>query len=64
LKERFAFAGTSGFGNNHIKAFEALQEARDTFMFSETGGRSRIKGVQEVIKDYVDKVLDRVNVKK
>ncbi|TXS03906.1 hypothetical protein DN390_01555 [Bacillus sp. SH7-1] len=63
LKERFAFAGTSGFGSNQIKTFEALQEARDTFMFSETGGRSRVKGVQEVIKDYADKVLDRVEVK-
>ncbi|MED1592464.1 WXG100 family type VII secretion target, partial [Bacillus paranthracis] len=60
LKERFAFAGTSGFGSNQIKTFEALQEARDTFIFSETGGRSRVKGVQEVIKDYADKVLDRV----
>ncbi|MED1356249.1 WXG100 family type VII secretion target, partial [Bacillus paranthracis] len=57
LKERFAFAGTSGFGSNQIKTFEALQEARDTFIFSETGGRSRVKGVQEVIKDYADKVL-------
>ncbi|WP_166702844.1 AHH domain-containing protein [Bacillus albus] len=63
LKERFAFAGTSGFGSNQIKTLEALQEARDTFMFSETGGRSRVKGVQEVIKDYADKVLDRVEVK-
>ncbi|KMQ08320.1 hypothetical protein TU68_04400 [Bacillus cereus] len=63
LKERFAFAGTSGFGSNQIKTFEALQEARDTFIFSETGGRSRVKGVQEVIKDYADKVLDRVDVK-
>ncbi|MED1508228.1 WXG100 family type VII secretion target [Bacillus proteolyticus] len=63
LKDRFAFAGTSGFGSNQIKTFEALQEARDTFMFSETGGRSRVKGVQEVIKDYADKVLDRVDVK-
>ncbi|HDR4458361.1 TPA: AHH domain-containing protein [Bacillus cereus] len=63
LKERFAFAGTSGFGSNQIKTFEVLQEARDTFMFSETGGRSRVKGVQEVIKDYADKVLDRVEVK-
>ncbi|MDM5237553.1 WXG100 family type VII secretion target [Bacillus cereus] len=63
LKERFAFAGTSGFGSNQIKTFEALQEARDTFMFSETGGRSRVKDVQEVIKDYADKVLDRVDVK-
>ncbi|MED1499190.1 WXG100 family type VII secretion target, partial [Bacillus paranthracis] len=58
LKERFAFAGTSGFGSNQIKTFEALQEARDTFIFSETGGRSRVKGVQEVIKDYADKFLD------
>ncbi|BCD08012.1 TPA: WXG100 family type VII secretion target [Bacillus cereus] len=63
LKERFAFAGTSGFGSNQIKTFEALQEARDTFIFSETDGRSRVKGVQEVIKDYADKVLDRVEVK-
>ncbi|MGG0204900.1 WXG100 family type VII secretion target [Bacillus mycoides] len=63
LKDRFAFAGTSGFGSNQIKAFEALQEARDTFMFSETGGKSRVKGVQEVIKDYADKVFDRVDVK-
>ncbi|MFH4090360.1 hypothetical protein WAJ00_20810, partial [Acinetobacter baumannii] len=63
LKDRFAFAGTSGFGSNQIKTFEALQEARDTFMFSETGGRSRVKGVQEVIKDYADKVLDRVEMK-
>lgn len=63
LKDRFAFAGTSGFGSNQIKAFEALQEARDTFVFSETGGKSRVKGVQEVIKDYVDKVFDRVDVK-
>ncbi|MGM2837695.1 WXG100 family type VII secretion target [Bacillus cereus group sp. Bce002] len=63
LKDRFAFAGTSGFGSNQIKTFEALQEAWDTFMFSETGGRSRVKGVQEVIKDYADKVLDRVEMK-
>lgn len=63
LKNRFAFAGTSGFGSNQIKTFEALQEARDTFMFSKTGGRSRVKDVQEVIKDYADKVLDRVEVK-
>ena len=32
-------------------------------MFSKTGGRSRVKDVQEVIKDYADKVLDRVDVK-
>ncbi|MGH0442355.1 AHH domain-containing protein [Bacillus pretiosus] len=32
-------------------------------MFSETGGRNRVKGVQEVIQDYTDKVLDRVEVK-
>ncbi|MED0962093.1 hypothetical protein P4T59_20930 [Bacillus paramycoides] len=63
LKDRFAFAGASGFGSTQIKTFEALQEARDTFMFSETGGRSRVKDVQEVIQDYADKVLDRVNVK-
>ena len=47
----------------HKKSFEMLQEARDTFMFSKTGGRSRVKDVQEVIKDYADKVLDRVDVK-
>ncbi|CAM3936616.1 WXG100 family type VII secretion target [Bacillus paramycoides] len=63
LKDRFAFAGASGFGSTQIKTFEALQEARDTFMFSKTGGRSRVKDVQEVIQDYADKVLDRVNVK-
>ena len=45
------------------KASEMLQEARDTFMFSKTGGRSRVKDVQEVIKEYADKVLDRVDVK-
>ncbi|WP_131801205.1 WXG100 family type VII secretion target, partial [Bacillus paramycoides] len=39
LKDRFAFAGASGFGSTQIKTFEALQEARDTFMFSKTGGR-------------------------
>ncbi|WJE64896.1 AHH domain-containing protein [Bacillus mycoides] len=32
-------------------------------MFSKTGGRSRVKDVQEVIQDYAEKVLDRVNVK-
>lgn len=63
MTDRFAFAGTSGFGSNQIKTFEALQEARDTFMFSKTGGRSRVKDVQEVIQDYAEKVLDRVNVK-
>ncbi|HDR7471016.1 AHH domain-containing protein [Bacillus toyonensis] len=63
LTERFAFAGASGFGSAQRKASEMLQEARDTFMFSKTGGRSRVKDVQEVIKDYADKVLDRVDVK-
>ncbi|MEI5893486.1 cytoplasmic protein [Bacillus cereus] len=63
LTERFAFAGASGFGSAKRKASEMLQEARDTFMFSKTGGRSRVKDVQEVIKDYADKVLDRVDVK-
>ncbi|PDZ25452.1 AHH domain-containing protein [Bacillus toyonensis] len=63
LKDRFAFVGASGFGSTQIKTFEALQEARDTFMFAKTGGRSRVKDVQEVIQDYADKVLDRVNVK-
>ncbi|MDH4420348.1 AHH domain-containing protein [Bacillus cereus] len=63
LTERFAFAGASGFGSAKRKASEMLQEARDTFMFSKTGGRSRVKDVQEVIKEYADKVLDRVDVK-
>lgn len=63
LTERFAFAGASGFGSAQRKASEMLQEARDTFMFSKTGGRSRVKDVQEVIKEYADKVLDRVDVK-
>ncbi|WP_219375995.1 AHH domain-containing protein [Bacillus mycoides] len=63
LTERFAFAGASGFGSAQRKASEMLQEARDTFMFSKTGGRSRVKDAQEVIKDYADKVLDRVDVK-
>ncbi|MBE7120605.1 WXG100 family type VII secretion target [Bacillus cereus] len=63
LKDRFAFAGTSGFGSNQIKTFESLQEARDTLMFSTTDGRSSVKTAQEVIKDYADKVLDRVDVK-
>ncbi|MGE7858393.1 MULTISPECIES: AHH domain-containing protein [Bacillus] len=63
LKNRFAFAGASGFGSTQIKTFEALQEARDTFMFSKTGGKTRVKDVQEVIQDYADKVLDKVDVK-
>ncbi|PEO41060.1 cytoplasmic protein [Bacillus pseudomycoides] len=63
LRDRFAFAGVSGFGSTQIKTFEALQEARNTFMFSKTGGRSRVKDVQEVIEDYAAKVLDRVEVK-
>ncbi|MCM3221777.1 AHH domain-containing protein [Bacillus cereus] len=63
LTDRFAFAGASGFGSNQIKTFEALQEARDTFMFSKTVGKTRVKDVQEVIQDYADKVLDKVDVK-
>ncbi|HDR7959417.1 hypothetical protein COF07_16100 [Bacillus wiedmannii] len=46
-----------------MKTFEALQEARDTFIFSKTGGKTRVKDVQEVIQDYADKVLDKVDVK-
>ncbi|EEK77388.1 MULTISPECIES: AHH domain-containing protein [Bacillus cereus group] len=63
LTDRVAFAGASGFGSNQIKTFEALQEARDTFIFSKTGGKTRVKDVQEVIQDYADKVLDKVDVK-
>ncbi|AAT59577.1 AHH domain-containing protein [Bacillus thuringiensis] len=64
LTDRLAFAGTSGFGSNQIKGFEVLQKARETFMFSTAGRKSRIKDVQVVIKDYADKVLDRVTVEK
>ncbi|MED1537011.1 AHH domain-containing protein [Bacillus pseudomycoides] len=63
LRDRFAFAGASGFGSTQIKTFETLREARDTFLFSKTSGRSRVKDVQEVIEDYANKVLDRVEVK-
>ncbi|EOQ33362.1 hypothetical protein KQ1_01642 [Bacillus cereus BAG3O-1] len=63
LTDRLAFAGTSGFGSNQIKSFEVLQKARETFMFSKTSGRSKVKDVQEVIQEYADKVLDRVEVK-
>ncbi|ARZ61973.1 MULTISPECIES: AHH domain-containing protein [Bacillus cereus group] len=64
LTDRLVFAGTSGFGSNQIKGFEVLQKARETFMFSTAGRKSRIKDVQVVIKDYADKVLDRVTVEK
>ncbi|GAB6418441.1 AHH domain-containing protein [Bacillus luti] len=64
LTDRLAFAGTSGFGSNQIKGFEVLQKARETFMFSTAGRKSRVKDVQVVIKDYADKVLDRVTVEK
>ncbi|MBJ8054235.1 WXG100 family type VII secretion target [Bacillus cereus] len=63
LKDRFVFAGTSEFGNVQRTSFDSLQEARDTLMFSTTDGRSSVKTAQEVIKDYADKVLDRVDVK-
>ncbi|EJR29692.1 MULTISPECIES: AHH domain-containing protein [Bacillus cereus group] len=63
LTDRLAFAGASGFGSNQIKTFEVLRKARETFMFSKTGGRSKVKDVQEVIQDYADKVFDRVEMK-
>ncbi|OFD42184.1 hypothetical protein BWGOE3_34370 [Bacillus mycoides] len=63
MKDRFAFAGASEFGNVQRTSFDSLQEARDTFVFSKTGRRSRVKDVQEVITDYADKVLNRVEVK-
>ncbi|MEB8942927.1 AHH domain-containing protein [Bacillus cereus] len=63
LTDRLAFAGASGFGSNQIKTFEVLRKARETFMFSKTSGRSKVKDVQEVIQEYADKVLDRVEVK-
>ncbi|PEQ57073.1 cytoplasmic protein [Bacillus cereus] len=63
LTDRLAFAGASGFGSNQIKIFEVLRKARETFMFSKTGGRSKVKDVQEVIQDYADKVLDKVEIK-
>ncbi|SEJ44692.1 AHH domain-containing protein [Bacillus thuringiensis] len=64
LTDRLAFAGASGFGSNQIKSFEVLQKARETFMFSTTGRKSRVKDVQDVIQEYADKVLDRVTVEK
>ncbi|MEC2520606.1 AHH domain-containing protein, partial [Bacillus cereus] len=63
LTDRLAFAGASGFGSNQIKTFEVLRKARETFMFSKTSARSKVKDVQEVIQEYADKVLDRVEVK-
>ena len=63
LTDRLAFAGASGFGSNQIKTFEVLRKARETFMFSKTSGRSKVKDVQEVIQEYADKVLDRVEVR-
>ncbi|KAA6461338.1 MULTISPECIES: AHH domain-containing protein [Bacillus cereus group] len=63
LTDRLAFAGASGFGSNQIKTFEVLRKARETFMFSKTGGRSKVKDVQEVIQDYADKVFNRVEMK-
>lgn len=63
LTDRLAFAGASGFGSNQIKTFEVLRKARETFMFSKTSGRSKVKDVQEVIQDYADKVFDRVEMK-
>ncbi|HCF53070.1 MAG TPA: cytoplasmic protein [Bacillus sp. (in: Bacteria)] len=63
LTDQLAFAGASGFGSNQIKTFEVLRKARETFMFSKTSGRSKVKDVQEVIRDYADKVFDRVEMK-
>ncbi|EEL40293.1 hypothetical protein bcere0020_22330 [Bacillus cereus Rock3-29] len=39
------FAGASGFGSNQIKTSEVLRKSRETFMFTQTGGRSRVKDV-------------------
>ncbi|CAM4120908.1 hypothetical protein BAMA_17910 [Bacillus manliponensis] len=62
LQDRFAFVGASEFKNTQRNPIGYLKEAHDTFVFLKNG-KSKIKDVQEVIKDYADKVLDRVNVK-
>ena len=62
LKDRFAFVGVSEFKDIQRNPVGYLKAAHDTFVFVKNG-KSKIKDVQEVIQDYADKVLDRVDVK-
>ncbi|MDC2866503.1 AHH domain-containing protein [Bacillus sp. BP-3] len=63
IENRLAFADTNGFNLRSSFDSSAFNKAEDTMVYAKTtGGKPRVKDVQEVIQDYADKVLDRVKV--
>ena len=63
IGNRLAFADTNGFNLRSSFDSSAFNKAEDTMVYAKTtGGKPRVKDVQEVIQDYADKVLDRVKV--
>ncbi|PHB21070.1 cytoplasmic protein [Bacillus pseudomycoides] len=63
IENRLAFADTNGLNLRSSFDSSTFNKAEDTMVYAKTtGGKTRVKDVQEVIQDYADKVLDRVKV--
>ncbi|SCN39752.1 Uncharacterized protein BCRIVMBC938_04953 [Bacillus wiedmannii] len=64
IENRFAFSDTNGLNLRPHFDSSTFNKAEDKMVFARTtDGKIRVKDVQEVIQDYADKVLDRVEVK-
>ncbi|MGG2065440.1 AHH domain-containing protein [Bacillus sp. S14(2024)] len=63
MGDRLAFADMGELNVRSSFGSTAFNQAEDAMVFAKTGGGTGVKTTQEVIQDYADKVLDRVDVK-